>query len=184
MPYRERGLALVTVLLLLAMLLVMALVLADKVINTIRTTLQAGARAQGVQAAGAGIEWARHQLATTYRSSAGWASYLGGSPEGERYAATPAFTTAVGGVAVDIYLRDNPDGDLDPHRDNDLKLFVLARAKPANGSEVVVESLCGFEAAAGSSLQVGQDSRHSGQAMTDGPAEPWTAPVSTFHLRD
>lgn len=185
MPCRERGLTLVTVLLLLAMLMVMALVLGDKVINATRGTLQAGARAQGLQAAGAGIEWARHQLTTSYRGSNGWASYLAGALEGERYAATPAFTTAIGGVAVDIYLRDNPDGDDDPRRDNDLKLFVLARARPVNGSEIVVESLCGFETASGGAYhQAGQDSRHSGQAATDGPAEPWTAPVSAFHLRD
>lgn len=184
MPCRERGLALVTVLLLLALLLVMALVLSDKAINAIRDTARAGAREQGLQAAGAGIEWARRQLTMTYRSSGGWAAYLAAAPGGERYPLNPAFGTEVGGVAVDIYLRDNPDGDDDPRRDNDLRLMVLARARPAVGAEIMVESLCGFDTGGAAYRQSGQDSRHSGQAATAGPAEPWTAPVSSFHLRD
>lgn len=184
MRCRERGLALVTVLLLLALLLVMALVLCDKTINATRDQVRAGAREQALQAAGAGIEWARHQLTTTYRGTAGWATYLAVAPGGERYPAAPAFSTTVGGVPVDIFVRDNPDGDDDPRRDHDLKLFVLAWARSPAGAEIVVESLCGFASADAAYRQAGEDSRHSGQAVTDGPAEPWTAPVSTFHLRD
>ena len=184
MPCRDRGLALVTVIMLLALLLVIALVLCDKLINATRATARAGARDQALQAAASGIEWARHQLTATYRGSNGWATYLAGAPDGERYAATPAFATDIGAVAVDIFLRDNPDGDGDPHRDNDLKLLVLARARPAHGAEVMVESLCGFETDGAAYRQAGQDSRRSGQAATTGPAEPWSAPVSTFQLSD
>lgn len=186
MRCHERGLALVTVLFLLALLLVLALMFSEKVLRATRSTSLAGARDQALQAAGAGIEWARHRLAATYATSSGWANYLVGAPAGERYPDNPAFSTVVGGVAVDIYLRDNPDGDADPRRDNDLKLLVLARARPAHGSAVLVESLCGFAAdtGAGDYRQCGGDARRSGQSAVDGSAEPWSAPVTAFHLRE
>lgn len=177
--------ALVTVLFLLALLLVLALMLSDKVIRSTRSTARAGARDQALQAAGAGVEWARHRLAATYLASSGWTAYLAGAPGGERYPETPAFTTMIGPVAVDIFLRDNPDGDGDPRRDNDLKLLVLAHARPTNGADVLVESLCGFEMpSAAGYRQGGGDARRSGQAAADGPDEPWSAPVAAFQLRD
>ena len=177
MRCRERGLALVTVLLLLAMLLIIALVLSDKVINATRGRLRAAARDQALQAAASGIEWGRHQLAASYRDSNGWATFLAAATSPGRYPPAPAFRTEFAGIPVELYLRDNPDGDDDPRRDCDLKLFVLSRARPAHGSEVVVESLCGLEANASAySL--------NGQTETTGPAEPWAAPVTTFLLQD
>lgn len=184
MRCHEKGLALVTVLLLLAVLLVVALTYSDKLSRACRDTVRAGAGEQALQAAVAGVESARQQLAVTYRSSSGWASYLARAATGERYPETPAFTTSVGRITVDIFLRDNPDGDGDPRRDNDLQLFVLARARPANGPGVLVESLCGFEGDTGGYLQAGQNSRRSGEATTDGLAEPWAAPLVNFSLTD
>jgi hypothetical protein len=184
MPCRERGLALVTVLFLLALLMVLALMFSEKVIRATRGEALAGARDQALQAAGAGIEWARHLLAANYRTSSGWTTYLAGAPDGERYPATPALSTAIGPVGVDIFLRDNPDGDADPRHDNDLKLFVLARARAGDGPEVLIESLCALDAAGGGYRQNGEDARRSGQSTADGPAEPWAAPVTSFHLRD
>ena len=181
----DRGIALITVLLLLAMLLVMALMLGEKVLRATRGETLSGARDQGVQAAGAGIEWARHRLAATYPASSGWATYLAAAPGGERYPAMPAMSTSVGGVPVDIFLRDNPESDADPRHDNDLKVMVLALARPAGGAEVLVESLCGFtvEPAAGY-RQAGGDAQRSGQSDAPGVAEPWAAPVATFHLHE
>jgi len=167
MRCRERGLALVTVLFFLAILLVLALVLSDKVLRATRSTARAATRDQALQAAAAGIEWA----------------LLAGAAEGTRYPERPVFTTSVGQVTVDIFLRDNPDGDGDPRRDNDLKIFVLARAHTADGGDVLVESLCGF-APQSSYRQAGEDSRRSGQAMFDGPAEPWAVPLTTYQLHD
>jgi hypothetical protein len=184
MPCHERGLALVTVLFLLALLMVVALMFSDKVIRATRGETLAGARDQGLQAAGAGIEWARHLLAANYRTSSGWTAYLAGAPDGERYPATPVLSTAIGTVPVEIFLRDNPDGDADPRHDNDLKLFVLARARAGEGPEVLVESLCVLDAAGAGYRQGGEDARRSGQALAEGPAEPWAAPATTFHLRD
>ena len=177
MRCRERGLALVTVLLLLSMLLIIVLVLSDKVINATRDRLRSTARDQAVQAAASGIEWGRHQLAASYRDSSGWATFLAAAPGAGRYPPAPAFQTEFGGIPVELYLRDNPDGDDDPRRDCDLKVMLLSRARPAHGTEVVVESLCGLEANASAY------SPH-GQTETTGPAELWAAPVTTFHLQD
>jgi type II secretory pathway pseudopilin PulG len=184
MRCRERGLALVTVLVLLAVLLAVALIFSDKVSRATQEERQADARDQALHAATAGIELARQRLAATYRTSSGWAAYLATVPGGTRYPETPAFTVAVERLAVDIFLRDNPDGDGDPRRDNDLQLFVLARSRPAKGAEVLIECLCGFDAGPGHYRQAGQDSRRSGQAVVDGPAEPWSAPVASFALMD
>jgi len=184
MRCREQGLALVSVLLLLAVLLVVALVFSDKISRASRETARAGAGDQALQAAAAGIEWARQRLAETYRSSSGWSAYLAAATDAERYPATPAFSTGFGRVAVDIFVRDNPDGDGDPRRDNDLQIFVLARARPAGGTEVLVESLCGFEAEGNHYLQAGHDGRRSGAAPVDGLADPWAAPLARFSLTD
>ena len=152
----------VTVVFFLAILLVLALMLSDKVLRATRTAALAGSRDQALQAAAAGIEWARHRLAASYQTSSGWASYLAEAASGTRYPERPIFTTSIGQVTVDIYLRDNPDGDGDPRRDNDLQVFALARARAASGAEVLVESLCGFAPEA-AYRQAGEDARRSGQ---------------------
>ncbi len=177
---REHGLALVTVILLVAVLMVIGLLLSDKVIRATRDVSRAAAHDQGLQAAGAGIESARHQLAETYLGSRGWANYLATAPGGERYPDRPAFTLEVGGAAVEIYLRDNPDGDGDPRRDNDLQLFVLARARATAGGEVLIESLCRYEPPTGVYRQEGGDSRRSGQTPAEGLAEPWASQVTAL----
>lgn len=181
MRYRERGLALVTILFFLAILMVLALMLSDKVLRATRGTYRAATRDQALQAAAAGIEWARHQLAATYRATSGWSSYLAASTSGTNYPENPAFSTEVGFVSVDIYLRDNPDGDDDPRRDNDLKLFVLSRARTVDGAEILVEGLCGFIAEDSGYRQWGEDARRSGQTAMDGP-DMAEATLITFPL--
>jgi hypothetical protein len=184
MRCHEHGLALVTVIFLLALLMVLALILSDKVVRATRDAALAAARDQGLQAAGAGIEWARHHLALSYRSSSGWATYLAAAADEERYPDTPAFRVDVGRIPVDIFLRDNPDGDSDLRHDNDLRIFVLARARPVNGPEVLVEGLCAYEAPAAAYRQQGEDSRRSGQSLADGLAGPWAAQAGNFQLTD
>jgi len=62
-------------------------------------------------------------------------------------------------------------------------VFVLARARTAEGGYVLVESLCGFAPEA-AYRQAGEDSRRSGQSTLDGPAEPWPPRSTPFPLRD
>lgn len=184
MRCRERGMALVTMLFVLALLLAMALMFGDKVTRALRGTARTAARDQALQAAGAGIEWARHRLAATYATSAGWAAYLAAAPAGERYPETPVFSTLIDRVAVDIFMRDNPDGDDDPRHDNDLKLLILARARPAGGPDVLVESLCGLDPEFSVGYrQEGGDGRRRGMTM-DVFREPPATPVATFQLQD
>lgn len=174
MDCNERGVALVSVVVLLSLLLLLAHILAEKVWQSTRQGGAAASREQLRWAAQAGIEGARSQLAAGYAGSGGWQSWLAdGSPLG--YPAAPAWVSEVNGLAVEIFLRDNPDGDGDAHSDNDLKLFVLARARSSAGAEAMIESLCGFVLPAAA-----------------GPAQPPVAggpglaglPVSSYGLAD
>jgi hypothetical protein len=183
MSRRERGIALVTVLLLLALLLVLGLVLGERVIRTNRDSACNGAREQALQAAMAAIEWVRPVLANSYPHTNHWRDYLATAGAGDRYPLEPAFRLPVGGLSVEVFLRDNPDGDDDPQRDNDLKLYVLARARTRLGPEAVVESLCGLDLAdeRGYAQARGAAGR-AGVAAVDGPADPASAPVAGFGL--
>ena len=86
----------------------------------------------------------------------------------------PAWVTQVNGVEVELYLRDNPDGDGDVRRDNDLKVFVLARARRRVGVEVMVESLCGL-----SNPEKGEDDR-SGVSVNELADQP----AATYGISD
>lgn len=147
MDCNERGMALVSVVLLLTVLLTMAYILTEKVWQSTRQTADAANREQIFWAAQAGIEAARQRLAASYSSSKGWQTFLTAGTT-RAYPAAPAWVTEVNGVVVEIYLRDNPDGDGDVRNDNDLKIFVLARAQGRRGAESMVESLCGFDLSA------------------------------------
>ena len=142
MAGRERGMALVTVLFLLALLMALAVMLTEKVLHSMASLTRDCQRDRAFWAASAGIEWARRELALQFRASGQWQAQLAASTGG--YVVPPAWTPVLNDVPVEIFLADNPDGDGDPTRDNDLRLMVLARARPANGPEVLIESLCGF----------------------------------------
>ncbi len=140
----ERGMALATVLFVLALLMVLALVLTDKVHHATRATTRAHQHSQALDAASAGIAWGRRQLAATYASSGCWHNYLATAAGGSSYPATPTFTLELGGHSVELFVRDNPDGDNDWRHDNDLQLYLLARLPTSHGPEAIVEALCGF----------------------------------------
>lgn len=169
MRCRERGVALLTVIFLLALLLVVALVLSDKVLYATRRTGEAGRRDQALQAAAGGVEWALQRLAERYRQQADWDSFLAEAPAEGRYPARPTLSVTLELISVDIFIRDNADGDGDPRHDLDARLFLLARVPGAEGGEVVVESLCGVAADTGY-LQAGGDATRSGQTPASGPA--------------
>lgn len=177
MVCNERGMALVSVVLMLTVLLALASVLTEKVWQSTRQAADAANREQLFWAAQAGIEAARQQLAASYSSSAGWQNFLlGGTPQA--YPATPAWVSEVNGVPVEVYLRDNPDGDGDVQNDNDLKLFVLARARGRRGAEAIVESLCGFDpSAAERRNQPGFPANSSAAGLSE-------LPVSTYDVAD
>jgi type II secretory pathway pseudopilin PulG len=176
MACNERGMALVSVLLMLTVLLILAHILTEKIWQSTHQAADAANREQVFWAAQAGIEAARQQLADSYSSSAGWQTLLTADTI-QVYPAAPAWVTEVNGFPVEIYLRDNPDGDGDVRNDNDLKIFVLARARGRRGAETMIESLCGFDlsATAGSAPTAG-----SGGSQTNLSDEP----VSTYGVAD
>lgn len=143
MACNERGMALVSVVLILSVLLIMAHVLMEKVWQSTSQSASASSREQLFWTAQAGLEEARRQLAVTYAGSGGWQSLLACN-EPHAYPAAAAWVSEVNGHPVEVFLRDNPDGDGDVRHDNDLKIYVLARARSRQGAEVMVESLCGL----------------------------------------
>lgn len=173
MACNDRGMALVSVVLVLAVLLTMAHLLAEKVWQSTREMAKANHREQVFWAAQGGIESARQQLSSNYAGTGGWQTFLANGTS-RIYPATPAWVIEIGGIQVEIFLRDNPDGDGDVCRDNDLKVFVLARARGRGGQEAMVESLCGF-----SDSTTGEPDR-SALSMSDLAEQP----VSTYGIAD
>jgi hypothetical protein len=136
--------ALVSVMLMLTVLLILAHIFAEKVWQSTRQVAEASNRERVFWAAQAGVESARQWLSLSYANSGGWRTFLiADTPLA--YPTEPAWVTEINGASVAIYLRDNPDGDDDVGVDNDLKVFVLARARGQQGTETMVESLCGLE---------------------------------------
>ncbi len=176
MVCNERGMALVSVVLILTVLLSMAYIFTEKVWQSTRQGANAAIREQVFWAAQAGIEAARQQLAANYAGSGGWQTYLTVDTL-QTYPAVPAWVTEVNGLAVEIYLRDNPDGDGDAGKDNDLKIFVLARARGLRGAEAMVESLCGFDISATAGYGPAAGSGGSQSHLSD-------EPVSIYGIAD
>jgi hypothetical protein len=177
MGCNQRGMALVSVLLVLTVLLTLAHILAEKIWHSTRQAGAADRREQLFCATQAGVEIARQRLASSYAESRGWQTYLtpGSAPA---YPETPTWTCTVNGIPVEIFLRDNSDAGDDPYIDNDLKVFVLARAKGPGGGVAMLENLCGFvqPTAAGTSA-VGQATRSIPVVLTE-------QPVSSYDIAD
>lgn len=146
MRRNEKGMALVSVVLMLTVLLAMAQVLLEKVWQSTRQRGAGDRREQLFWAAQSGLETARKELAEGYGSS-GWQELLTGENPRE-YPTSPVWAHHSNGHRVEIYLRDNEDGDDDVRHDNDLQIYVLTRARSDAGGETLIESLCKFEAPA------------------------------------
>jgi len=179
MACRERGMALASVLFILALLMLLALVLTDKVQQTTRATAMARRHARNLDAASAGIAWARRQLAIGYASSGNWHDFLATAPDTGHYPDTPTFSLEFDGRSVELFVHDNPDGDNNWQQDNDLQLYLLAHLPAEPGPETIIEVLCGFAADTASE---NYQQLQSGVLQTGAGAEP--GPASDFQLTD
>lgn len=170
MQFNERGMALVSVIITLTVLLTLANILFEKVWRSIQQLSEAAIKDQISWAAQSGIEVARQRLKSTYATSSGWSTYLA-TTSGTAYSSVPIWSMSFSEINVEIFLRDNPDGDGNYQIDNDLKIFVLARASKASTADVVIEALCGFAAPAARSDNMSPvDDQHldlSTSQMTD-----------------
>jgi len=176
MACNQRGMALVSIVVVLAVLLMLAHILAEKIWHSTRQNDMAGRQEQTFWAAQSGIETARQILATSYADSRGWRNYLLGA--GPAYPDTPAWVSTVNGIPVEIFLRDNSDEDDDLQTDNDLKIFVLARARDPGGPDAMVESLCGFE------QPIATGTTETGRTTGGLLINLSTHPVSTYDIAD
>jgi len=170
----ERGMALISVLLILAVLLILTHTLAEKTWQSSRQGAAAAGREQLFWAAQAGVEEARRLLAEGYAESVGWQAFLAGG-NGQGYPAAPVWTSEVQGLPVDIFLRDNADGDDDVRHDNDLVIFVLVRASDERRGEVIIECLCGLDALAGGGDGANKSLGNSGLDVS-------SVPISSFEI--
>lgn len=177
MVCNQRGMALISVILIMAVLLTLAHTLAEKIWHSSQKTIAADRWEQLYWAAQAGIENARQELASSYADSRGWQNYLV-SGTSWAYPETPTWTCSVNGISVEIFLRDNHDGDDDSNIDNDLRIFVLARAGGQEGCEAIVESLCGFE------RPIATRATGSQPAESDMFVDLSTQPVSSYEMVD
>lgn len=177
MACNQRGMALVSVVLVLTVLLTLAFILTEKVWQSTRQLVDADSREQVFWAAQAGVESARQRLAAEYQGSGGWHSLLTATTA-QAYPAAPTWVIEINSAPVEIYLRDNPDGDEDVNNDNDLKIFVLARARGRRGIEAMIESLCGFSLpAAGPGGRTVLSATAPGAGLSD-------QPVSTYGIAE
>jgi hypothetical protein len=159
--------------LILTVLMGLASLLTEKVWKSTRREALADRRTQIFWAAQGGLEDARHALAAHYTDSHGWQDYLD-SGVAQGYSATSVWSSTVNGIPVEIFIRDNPDGDDNASRDNDLKVFVLARARDAGGAEVLMEMLCGLDTSISGFDREGVQRRIDLSAL----------PVATYGLAD
>ena len=177
MVCNERGMALVSVIMTLTVLLILAHILTEKVWQSTRQAADSANREQLFWAAQAGVESARQRLGASYASSGGWQNFLMANTP-LAYPAAPAWEVEINRQPVEIYLRDNPDGDGDVRHDNDLKIFVLARARGRRGNEAIVESLCGLDL----SVTAGRD--QPGRSANAADASLSELPVTTYGVAD
>lgn len=173
MRCNQRGMALVSVMLILTVLVTLASLLTEKMWKSTRRGASAARRTQIFWAAQAGLEEARHVLAANYTNSRGWQDYLA-SGITQDYPANPAWASTINGIPVEVFIRDNPDGDDNASIDNDLKVFVLARARGAGSAEVILEMLCGLD-----SSMTGAD-----RVATNRHIDLPVLPVTTYDIAD
>lgn len=182
MASHDRGMALVSVLMLLALFLALGIMLSDKIMASIQNRTRAVSVTRGYWAATAGIEWARQQLVEQYRSSGGWQHYLAGNPT-EGYPPTAQFKIISDGIPISLYLRDNPDGDDDPGYDNDLQVYLLARAGHDRTPQVWIESLCRLiPPGPGSAYPQGHPAEDTNQGQTPLRQDQSHPDLSTFQM--
>ncbi len=178
MHLNERGIALVTVIVMAAVLMVVGSLVAYKVMNSSRGAAVEGSKTKAYYAANAGIEWARRELSLRYSNTGKWNDLLSESPEEGRYPANPQLKPPGGidSIPVRIYIRDNID-DNDYKTDNDLWLFVLSEAEARDGSKTIVEAQCFLGTSGAYGLQAG-DGAEKGGTTKSGVADVKTAQVS------
>ncbi|MDT8441676.1 MAG: hypothetical protein RQ723_08440 [Desulfuromonadales bacterium] len=174
MAVRQGGMALVSVVLLLATLMLLALTLTEKVATSSRILAREQLRQRSYWAASAAVEWARPQLASAFRDHGDWRQLL--PPDEDGYAAEPVWTIAIDDLPVDLYLRDSSGEDDAAGTERDLQLLLLARTG-RTGAELLLECRCGFDSALLAAEQ-------AGTVASDDLTRLLEQPVSSLQLTD
>ncbi|MCF6179802.1 MAG: hypothetical protein L3J63_10505 [Geopsychrobacter sp.] len=185
MLWNNRGIALISVLLITAVMLIISSLLAHKVIQSTRMSAQQGLKKKSHYAAATGVEEARRQLALGYHSASAWGNILSAGTA-RAYPLTPTFTTTVDNLAVRIFVRDNNDGDGDYTRDNDLRVYVLSEAQGPDNTRTMVEALSFLKpggSAGGYGGQYGQGAAKTNRSNS-GLADVMAASTTGYDISD
>lgn len=153
----DRGVALVTVIMMTACIMAIVTLVAYKVLRSTTNSTSVRSKAVAYQGANAGLENARMVLNDNYKASQFWQYYL--DPDSDpnyNGAATdpdanpdlflevpglvPANFTNDPNLNLSVYVRDNNDGDGTNAVDTDQMILVNVRATRSDGAVAMVES--------------------------------------------
>jgi hypothetical protein len=152
----ERGIALLTVIMMTAIMMVIVSLVAYKVLRSTRGSATEGLKTKTYYAASAGIDSARLELSEEYIASDYWKNildpdtapgYTGAAtnPAADLYMRTtdlePGNFTANPPLTVRVYIKDNNDGDGNYGIDSDQLVMVNVEAsEPNSGTTTMVEA--------------------------------------------
>lgn len=138
----ERGIALLTVLMMTAIMMVIVSLVGYKVLRSTRGTATEGLKTKAYYAASAGVDSARLQLSEQYITSDYWQNILDPDPANITPAADlymrsttlePAGFTTSPPLTLQVFIKDNNDGDSDYGIDTDQLVMVNVEAVAPDG---------------------------------------------------
>ncbi len=138
----ERGIALLTVLMMTAIMMVIVSLVGYKVLRSTRGTVTEGLKTKAYYAASAGVDSARLQLSDQYIASDYWQNILDPDPANITPAADlymrsttlePAGFTTSPPLTLQVFIKDNNDGDSDYGIDTDQLVMVNVEAVAPDG---------------------------------------------------
>lgn len=166
----ERGIALVTVIFMTAVIMAIVSLVGYKVLRSIRGSAAEGVKTKTYYAANAGLDSARIYLSDNYISKNYWNYILDPDAEpGYSGAATepsedlymhnsdlePAGFTTDPPITVQVFVKDNNDGDNDYGIDTDQLVMVNVEARAVDGSSTMVEARLLYDDSVDSYSQLG-----------------------------
>ncbi|TYO99931.1 hypothetical protein EDC39_10191 [Geothermobacter ehrlichii] len=168
----DRGIALVTVIMMTACIMAIVTLVAYKVLRSTTDSVAVKSKAQTYHNANAGLENARLILNDQYKSSEFWHYFL--DPDSDPNYSGPAtdpdqnknlFLRATGLVpanfgndpdlSIDVFVKDNDDGDGTNAVDTDQLILVNVRAQRTDGAVTMIESRLLFDDSEDSYSQAG-----------------------------
>jgi len=194
----ERGLALVSVILMTAVIMVIVSIVTYKVIRSTSASGTVGLKSKTYYAANGGLENARVELDAQYESSSYWQDFLdpdtapgytgpATNPQPDLYLAVdnllPAGFATVPPINLQILIKDNNDGDDNYAVDTDQLVMVNVQAQRAgDDTQTMVETRLLFDDSRDSYSQLGGGPGREHFRNVSGISDPTTLNANTETL--